>query len=96
MTTPIAQGPVDVNVMPLAARIQWLESLRSAAAIKADDFKAQAIRCEKDAAMAAQLLTEARRGACGGCRGFGRVRIQYAQDDIKSERCDRCGGTGGA
>ena len=96
MTTPIAQGPVDVNVMPLSERIRWLEIQRREATTKANDLKRQADSLERGAAIAAYLLAEARSGACGECRGFGRIRIQYAQDDIKSEHCEKCGGTGAA
>lgn len=32
--------------------------------------------------------------ACTSCLGHGYIRHQYAQDDIKTEKCDVCHGTG--
>lgn len=97
MTTNVAgASPVECRVRPLAERVQYLERMRSTAATKAQQLRREAEGLERDASMAATLLAEARAGACKACQGFGKVRIQYAQDDIKIETCDRCGGGGAA
>lgn len=31
---------------------------------------------------------------CPGCRGYGNVQVWNAQDDVKSEKCHQCKGTG--
>lgn len=31
---------------------------------------------------------------CGSCQGHGHVQVWHAQDDVKSETCKACGGSG--
>lgn len=31
---------------------------------------------------------------CQGCMGYGYVQVTYDQDDVKSEKCKSCAGTG--
>jgi len=85
---------VDRGVRPLAERVQFLERIRASASREAADCERRARALRADEAHAADMLQEVQLLACGHCMGFGRVRVQYAQDDIKNERCPRCSGTG--
>lgn len=89
-------APLQCRVRPLAERVQYLERMRYTAATRASELRREADWQQADASMAALLLAEARAGACNRCEGFGKVTVQYAQDDIKTETCDRCGGSGAA
>lgn len=41
-----------------------------------------------------EIEQELREGICDSCGGQGYIRMQYAQDDIKTEPCTRCQATG--
>lgn len=94
--TRAVEAPLEAPVRPLAARVLYLDRMRYTAATKAAELRREAELLERDAGMAALLLAEARAGACKCCHGFGKVTVQYAQDDIKTETCDRCNGGGAA
>lgn len=40
------------------------------------------------------MRNELQKQACPTCKGFGLLKVQYDQDDIKTEQCDECIGKG--
>ena len=51
-------------------------------------------RLEQRLETAKEIRVSLKDGACRECLGNGWVRIQHAQDDIKTEKCELCHGTG--
>lgn len=49
---------------------------------------------EKRAETCREIKEAFRNAACGSCLGQGFIQHFYAQDDVKAERCETCGGTG--
>lgn len=63
------------------------ESAWSAARMEVD-------RHEKNVAHYTEVEKGLKDCVCSECLGYGYIRVQHDQDDIKSEQCDRCKGTG--
>ena len=68
-------------------RWSWLKNLEG-------DLKNHIRQCEAQLEMIEIWRSDAGRSVCQDCNGSGHIRVYTAQDEVHSERCSSCGGSG--
>jgi hypothetical protein len=81
---------------PIALRQAYLMAAEEVLRIerRLSDLNMEQTALNKRLEIAKNIKSELAHATCHHCLGNGWVRVQYDQDDIKSERCDACEGSG--